>query len=227
MNKRTKNFAVNVFIGLFLTSVISMNLFPVICANGSGNGFIGGVEEVKSVNGASEQIETYVIEGAGNFLNAQANIFLFLNKVEMGDLKGINHSELQVILNDAIYYMKEASLSYENLIKTAEITPYNLDVINNLKSFNYDEFAIEKKLNPIIFRKVKNLLGAGNIIGAYQLINAKFNKITALLGGLQKDTELNKTPEPDALWTLNNQCSHTLLFGQYIAEVFYELRKKL
>jgi len=218
MDKKRKKFALTVFIGVFLTSVISMNLFPVICANGSGDGFIAG---------KSGPIETYVIEGAGNFLNAQSHILLFLNKVEMADLKGTNYSELQVILNDAIYYMKEAGLSYDNLIKTAETTPYNLDVIKKLASFDYDGFATEKNLNPVVFKRVQNFLGAGDIIGAYKIINAKFSKIINLLDGLQKVTALNQTPESTALWTLNQECSHTLLFGQYIAEVFYELRKNL
>lgn len=224
MNKKKKNLVLKAFVGLFLAGVFSMNLCPCICANGAGDGYSNEGSAGKSTR--SSMIETYIIEGGGSFLNAQSDILLFLNKIEMSALKGIDFSELQAIIHNAIYHMREAKLSYDNLIKVAEVTPYNTGVINKLVSFNYNEFCDEKNLNPIIFKKVKEYLNAGDITGTYRKINSKFNKILGLLDVIKSEISLNKTPELADLWKLYQECSHTLLFGQYIAEVFYEIRGK-
>jgi hypothetical protein len=219
MKKRSKKLGLKIFIGVFLAYAFSMSAFACICANGAGDGYIP-----EKTNGTNV-IETYVIEGAGYFLNANSSILLLLNKVEMAELKGADYSEFRTILDDAVYNMKEAKLTYDNLIKTAEATPYNQNVITILKTFNYDAFAENNGLNSLIFKVVENHLGSGDITGSFKKINTKFTKIIDMLAAMSETISSNQTPDISALWKLNQESSQTLLFGQYIAQVFYELRK--
>lgn len=226
MTKFNKNLTVKFLVGVFLAYVLSVNLFPCMCCNGSGDGYDSSSDSGANASLKGNIIETYVIEGAGSFLNAQAKIMMLLNKVEMSDLKGIDYNELQAIVSSALEYMKDARLSYDNLIKTAEKTPYKENVTAKLVSFGYDEFSVENNLNPTIFQKVKNYLSVGDITGTYRKIYDKFGKIINLLNLIKNEISANKTPELPNLWKLNQVSSQTLLFGQYIAIVFSEILPK-
>lgn len=226
MNRRSNRTVLKVFFGVFAACFFSMSAFPCICANGAGDGYIppGGSSGIKGVSG--NPIETYVIEGAGYFLEANSCILQLLNKVEMAELRGADYSEIQAIVDNAIHNMKNARTAYDNLISSAEATPYNQYVITKLMTFDYDGFAKQKELNSVIFGAVEHYLGSGDITGSFKKINAKFAKITNMLNTMSETIASNQTPQLSSLWKLNQESSQTLLFGQYVAQVFYELRKK-
>ena len=80
-------------IGTFILMIFSMNIFPRILQNGSGQGYPDGDGDKSSVENVS--IENYVIQGAGYFLEANSCIQSILNRVEMQDFNGFYLSELE------------------------------------------------------------------------------------------------------------------------------------
>ena len=212
-----------VVIVVFVLFVFNPNLNSRICANGAGGGY--GENPGEKVAGVGSAIENYIIEGGGYFLKANSGISLFLNKVELSALNGVDYAELNAILNSAADNMQAACSTYENLIKLAEITPYDEAVTAALKTFNYNGFLKEKNLIPVIFNEVGEYLKRGDITGALKKIQEKFDEISTLLAAIRVEATAGNLPGTANLWVLNGKCCRALLFGQYIAEVFGEINK--
>lgn len=199
---------------------ISFSIHAYICGNGAGNGY--GEEGEKDYDKGSI-IETYIIEGAAYFLKANSDFQSYLSRVELSDLKVTDYNELQSILNSVYDNMVKAGKSYENLIKTAETTPYNEVTILKLFNLNYDEFAVENRLNRTIFKDVEGYLKRGDITGAFRNIHTKFYEIIEKINFLKGKLSVNDSVEIKIYWELNQDFCQTLLFGQYISEVFFAI----
>ena len=209
------------------------NAFGYICANGAGLGYCDpatdpGCNETKSGVALSldyAPIESYIEEGGGYFLNAFSNILSMSNRVEMTNLAGVDHDELRKIVNNGLDNITRARYTYFLLIRAAEKTPYNQDVLLKLKDFNYREFMTANSLNSVIFRQVAEYLEKGDITGIFKQMNTTFLSIEELLLSIKAKTDLNRPPQLTDIWTLNEAASNTLLFGQYAARIFSELPK--
>ena len=226
MNRRSNRLILKIFLGAFLAYVFSMSAFTYIWHNGAGSGYTtpGAGSGLKGVSNYA--VETYVIEGATHYLNGNSYIMQLLSQVEIGALKGVDYDELKTIADNAAYNMNVAKANYDNLIKVAEATPYNQDVIKELETFDFDAFADKNGLNPAIFEEVKIFLGAGDITASLKKSQADLVEIIDMLNAISETISSNKTPGISDLLKLNQECSQTLLFGQYTAQVFDELRKK-
>ncbi|MDQ1351393.1 MAG: hypothetical protein QG657_1695, partial [Acidobacteriota bacterium] len=123
------------------------NIYGLIACNGSGDGYQPPKTGI-AVGGNS--IETYIEMGGGYFLKSHSDILIFLNKVEMSGINGCDYNEWQGILKSALDNMRNAKKIYELLIKTAEATPYNQEVISRLAKFDYASFAQANNLNEVI-----------------------------------------------------------------------------
>ncbi len=119
--------------------------------------------------------------------------------------------------------MRSAKETYELLIKTAEATPYNQEVIDKLEKFDYVSFAQANDLNGIIFKEVEQRLGTGDITGCYKNAYAGIYNIEKLLVSMQYEATLSIIPRLPVLWKLNGLCSDTLIFCQYVAMVFHKI----
>ena len=207
-----------VFLMIITFTIMQNFTFAIIFGNGSG----GGYESESNANNAGVSginIEMLVVEGAGHYLNAQTGVMVFLHRVEMSG----NTDESTVILQGALDSMYLAAAAYDQLIRTAEVTPYNETIIKNLKAFDYDRYMQEQGLNPFIFKEVAAYLGQGDITGMYKQTRAKMQDITGVLNLLKEDLSLFKMPPLSRVWQLNEMCYHTLIFGQYAARVFAAL----
>lgn len=209
------------------------NAYGYIAANGAGLGYCdpgsdpGCDENVSGValSLAYAPIESYIEEGGGYFLNAFSTILTLSNRVEMSNLAGVDHDELQKIVNSALENIANAKFTYYLLIRAAEETPYNREVLLKLKDFNYREFMTSNSLNGVIFREVSEYLEKGDITGIFKRMNTGFHSIEQLLLSIKAKTDLNRLPELADTWKLNEAASDTLLFGQYVARIFFELSK--
>lgn len=217
--KQSKIF-LKVFVIVVICLILSGNLYSRIACNGSGSGYEGPGFVGDSMNNS---IETYVVKGGGNFLKSHSDILLFLNKVEMADINGSDYNEWRIILKSALANMRSAKETYELLIKTAEATPYNQEVIARLEKFDYISFAQANNLNGIIFKEVEQRLGAGDITGCYKSAYVGICAIEKLLESVLDEVSLSKMPGLPALWKLNGLCSDTLTFCQYVAMVFHNI----
>ena len=206
---------------MVLLLIFATSLFGVVSGNGSESGYNGNGDDGNK--SGSPQLKILVIMGAGHFLKSHADFQLFLNKIEISELIGPNYDEWQDILNRAISGMESARTTYLGLKNLAADTPYNPEVIEKLKGFDYPGFTEKNNLNRQIFKQVEILLSQGNVTGVYEQIFLDTGKILEALYGVKQEIDQNLFPTIYNLWDLNRLYSDSLFFGQYTAMVFKEL----
>lgn len=215
------NFIFKIIILCLFVTFMNISVYSRICGNGAGDGY---GDEGDETNGKGTVIEIYIIEGAGHFLKTNSDISLFLNKIELADLRGIDYDEVSLIIDSAWKSINRAKDTYNDLIKIAEVTPYNEIVIEKLVNFNYTSFMKENGLNSVILKEVEEYLKIGDITGTFRRIRSSFDRIIEHINLIKGDITLNKMPDLKNMWTLNKEITHTLLFGQYMSEIFHEIR---
>lgn len=221
-----KNLILTPLVGLLILLMIPAVVFPRVLANGSGGGYDDGDGTSSNVAGIQSQfntIETYVIKGAGFYLNAYSDILVLLNRVEESDLIGMDYNEGRQISERALGNMYNAIHTYYSLIRRAEMTPYNETVITKLMVFDYAGFQEKRGLNSALFKQVEEYLQKGDITGMYKYIYIELAAIAQVLQHIRDELTLGKLPELSVLWKLNERCTQTLLFGQYMSRVFYAI----
>lgn len=213
-----------VLLGLAALVLFTLNGWTLVYLNGSVWTFEFGEEEIAGAGDGT--LNDYVIEGAGYFLKANSDFMLFLEKAEMSELNGVDFNGLQVNLDNAILNMVSARDVYIQLKQKADITPYNPVVIDELAKFNYDVFRKKQGLNASIFEQVRGYLENGEVREVYGKIIADTEEILAIANAVKAKIDIGEFPELSSLWNLGQACSNSLLFGQYVARVFYEINVK-
>ncbi|MCX6581963.1 MAG: hypothetical protein NT166_17475 [Candidatus Aminicenantes bacterium] len=211
-------FVSRILLAVFVLFLVQVNVFALIYGNESQKGF--GNPGGKS---SGPTIKTYVLQGAGYFLNSYSDILLFLNKIELAELNGVDYIELQNIVTRAGENIQQQKDAYLNLTQLADATPYDPAVIDQLSSFDYAAFQREKALNSVIFADVQSYLSKGDIRGVYHRFLAVAETLQAQLNTIKTDIDAGRYPQPSALWNLDQISAQSLLFGQYTAEVFYRV----
>lgn len=214
-HQKTKTMS-RIIIGVLILILFKFNTFSVWYVNGSEGGFVGSGDE----NDTGTTIGDYVVDGAGYFLESYTNILDFMKKVEWSQKQVVSNDELVKLLDTALDNMKQANQTYIGLKQLADTTPYNYAVIDALKSFDYDGFQVEKNLNDGIFTGVRNYLAKGDIRGIYGKIIADTEQIVVLLNRVKENVNAGVFPPLKETWKLNQSYSQSLLFGQYIAQIF-------
>ena len=222
MSHIKKNSAFKTFIFCFSLIIINNYCLSWIL----GNGATGGYNEDAQPPGIQSNIpmEMLLIEGAGYFLKTQSNVKTLLKMVEWQDKKFINYIEFNQLVNGALINIINARLSFEELTKVAEVTPYNLEVIGQLNRFDYETFLKEHGLNPFIFYTVRDYLVKGDITGTFKYLYERLKEVEQLLLIIRKSTSENRLPELEVCWRLNEKCAETSLFGSYIARIFKSIK---
>lgn len=202
-------------IGVFFLLLLNLNLLSYWSVNYSDSGF----------NGDGESMSNNVAQGAGYFLDSYANTLLFMKKTELSGFYGTNYDELGKILDNAMESMKMAIEAYANLKQAADRTPYNPIVIDALKSYNYTSLQEASGLDAAVYSEVKTYLAIGDIRGVYGKMLSDTKKILSLLTTVKASIDEGQFPGLTDVWNLNQAFSRTLLFGQYVAQVFNDLLK--
>jgi hypothetical protein len=214
-----------IFLIVFVLFVFRVNTFPLMCGNDSDIGFIGGSS--RSGGESDSSLRQYVIMGAGYFLESYSDALLFLNKIEMAELNGMDYDELRMMINNAVVNMENARNAYLVLKQLADNTPYNQNVIGELEKFDYVGFSEENGLNGTIFKDVEYYLSKGDIRGVYAQFLANTDNILETLYVVRKAVDHTSFPRTADLQRMNQSYSQSLLFGQYVAEVFQEVKEKI
>jgi hypothetical protein len=208
---------------IIITFLFSGVLYGTICANYSPCAYEGGCAKSSNqsiVQSSGSQINFLVVIGAGYFLDSHSNFQLFLNKVELSELYGLNYDDLNGILDAAISNMVSAKTTYYALKTVAASTPYNQSVIEGLKAFDYDGFFYGRNLNPFVFKSVKAFLYNGDVTGSYSEMFSNKSLLLVKLLFVKSFVAKGNIPPISELWSLNQLYSNSLLFGQYIAMIF-------
>jgi len=169
-------------------------------------------------------IETYVIQGAGYFLEANSCIQSILNRVELQDFNGFYYSELDQLVHRAFFNIILARMTYEQLLRLAELTPYNREFISKLKGFDYQSYMNEMGLNAVVFNQVREYLEKGDITGTFKHTYSNLVAIDELLTGIKNEISVDRIPALSLIWKLNETCAETSLFGSYAARVFHAIQ---
>jgi hypothetical protein len=221
-SKRTFDSKIMILSLIIIVFSSGVSLYPRISCNGSGSGYDVPGDGDSAFSNFS--IEYMVVEGAGFYLQANACIQSFLNQVELQDVRGIDYTELQRLIANAVENITNARLAYERLVETAERTPYNPVVMEQLKAFDYDSFMLENRLNETIFKKVEGYLSNGDITGAFRHGLSIIRSIQWLLFIVANYVEFDQLPWIDFSWKLNELCAEFSLFGSYTARIFHSLQ---
>ena len=208
--------AVSIFI------IFNINAFSYVLGNGSDTGYNGGPSN--GIGISNIPIKMLIEDGEGYFLKAQVNIQSFLNSIEWQDTRVINYINLNQVIKNALNHMIMARSNFEELIKAAESTPYNLEVIGRLKDFDYDSFMKEYNLNPYVFNIVKEYLMEGDITGTFKYTDEKFKEIEQVILEIQEEISADRLPGVSMCWKINELCAETTLFGSYIARIFKTIK---
>lgn len=221
-----------VFLQKVVLVILCMGLvfpgFSMMVGNTSGKSFEdppppepGGT--ASKASGTTGAIEDLVIRSATYFLKGKAHVYLLSSRLEAADIEGVNFNEYQKLVNDALCDMRAARYYYQTLKNKANRTPYNQDVISRLTSFDYKSFSKEYGLNADAFAKLTGYLQTGDVRGAYARMYIYVDTIIDHLETIQREVYYWSFPKEANIWKLNQECASMLLFGQYMAQVFYKI----
>jgi len=217
-----KHNGMKLLLGLIIMIIMNIQLLSWWYVNGSGNAYNPPPSPGFEVTG-TVSIETEVARGAGYFLEAYADTLLFMNQVELSNLKGMDYNHLQSLLDNALKHMTQANATYTRLKAKAEYTPYNPVVIEALRNLNYEEFGLTRNLNREIFAEVQTYLAGGSVTEMYGKLISDMEVIIKLITLVKENIDNGQFPSTPQVRQLNQAFSVSLLFGQYVAEVFEAL----
>jgi hypothetical protein len=160
------------------------------------------------------------MKGGASFMAANSDYQIFLNRVELQELQGLDFAELNMRLDSAMANMIAAVDTYALLLREAEALPYNETFMAGLKSFDYETFMLEKGLNSTIFNGVVGFLEKGDITGLLRNTYNGFISITKMMESLKMDISLSRMPELSLIREINEAFGELSLSGSYAARVF-------
>lgn len=174
----------------------------------------------------ANQLSQYVIQGAVHFLKAYSQFLSFLAKAESAEIESVEHDgELKQTLEGAIADSEKAVSLYKQLKLTADAKSYDKETIKKLLQFDYEEFRKKHTLIHPIFDKVVNFLEKGKVKELYGDLVRQMEEILLTANTLKKSIDTKKLFSlVNDLLLLNHKCSEAMLFGQYVAMVFKEIK---
>jgi hypothetical protein len=223
---KQKKMIVKSLLVTIVTAFLCLNVYSYIDHNGAGGGYgiAGESSGGSSICSLNNDIEYFIMLGAGHYLDAKTDIQQLLKSVEWQDIRGVNYYDMRVLVDSALYHMKNAGYINEILIRTAESTPYNEEVQALLKGFDYDTYMLDNGLNKGLFDIVRQHLKSGDITGIFKRTHTNYLKIIQLLEAVKKDVYNNKMPGLSIFWLLNETLDNTSTIGSYTARIFAEIQ---
>jgi hypothetical protein len=225
MKLYSKSLTVKFFFLCAIFATLNLNLLGYTVANMGETAF----EEPSGTSSLSRSssIESLIISGAAYFLDGNSTYLLFLNRIETTtDMANVNYVELKEILNNAIDKMTQAYSTYDMLVLKANSTPYKQSFIDKLTDLNYTSFAKGRGVTGSCWDDCAALLENGNVRGVFTRLSDNTAIILDRLNMIKGSLDANQFPDLGQMWRLNQLYSETMLFGQYSAEIFYEVSGK-
>jgi hypothetical protein len=179
-----------------------------------------------SIQSLSPSLGQLSIEAAGFFLQANSDYQAFLKKIELAEIYGENDEELKELITGSIESMEMAHSKYYRVWQISKKLERNPVVLEKLIQFDYDLILEEKRLIPSIFSEVEKFLKPGNMPGAFEKIYNDTGEILKRMKTLKSIKEANYLDIP-LCWEVNQRLLESELFGQYISQVFSEIKKSI
>jgi hypothetical protein len=205
-----------VFLGVFVFMMFVQNLSASIYGNAGDHAFVSPPPE------DDKKLEDYVIEGAAYFLDSYSNFLKLLKQAELGKW---NPVESEKAVEAAIINMQYAVNEYKVLNQKMESHQYDQKSIDDLKKFDYNTLQKKHRLIGPIFHNVRDYLRDGKIREVYKRMLYDCKDILDALKVMQGKLKQNMFPGKTTMWDFNQSYSQALLFGEYAARVFIEIKK--
>jgi hypothetical protein len=217
MKMEKSSFIFKILLLVIAFGILNINAFGLIMGNYSESTICKDCESKTAVR-------TRVVNGGAYFLNAYAEILLFLQRIEVSETQTLDYNELGEILGRARESLNRAESAYRSLVALTDVIPLDPVPVRRLQEFDYDSFREENRLNRAICREVAGYLSKGDVRGFFRQVLARTVEIASKLEAVATCIDNGKFPELACLWSLNQACSETLLFGQYAAAVFFTVK---
>ncbi|MDQ1355074.1 MAG: hypothetical protein QG657_5383 [Acidobacteriota bacterium] len=211
---KSKKF-LRMFVGILFIVWLGSSAFPWWTINRSGSGF-----EAPSGLTATINLENYVVQGAGYFLDSYANTLLFMKKLELGGESSLKEADTSLLLDVALKNMEQANKTYLELKRLADITPYNVSAIDGLMKFDYENFRTVYDIEDKSFDRARAFLGKGDIRAIYGAMVYDTETILKLLLRVKAQLLAGTFPSTWDVWKLDRAYSDTARFGQYVSRIF-------
>jgi hypothetical protein len=184
----------------------------------------GDTSNSSGVSSASDVTMGDLIVNSGfEFKMSKSNFVTFLAYYEKSEKEEPSFINMNESVNKCISHLQASISQFSSLCSLASQTPYNEAVIEKLKDFNYSRFMNEHGLTEEVFLQLRSYLEIGDVKGVYNQQLMDFNLIQQKLTNIQSALESSTLPLVEAVWELNELYTRSTLFGQYTAEVFYNL----
>jgi hypothetical protein len=203
------------FVMIFLVVALSNMAFPWWTINRSDSAF-----EKSAEKNAASSLESYVVAGAGYFLDSYAHTLLFMRKLELGGENSTADPVTIQLLDSALSSIKQANLAYIQLKRLADTTPYHLPVIDALQKFDYENFCTLYGIEDKNFSRAREYLSKGDIRSIYGIMVNDTDRICRLLLQVKNQANAGTFPSTWDVWKLDQAYSGTERFGQYVSRIF-------
>jgi hypothetical protein len=201
---------------LLILFILDTNSYSYVILNRGEEAFEDNLE-----NGLS--IKSGIIDSAGFFLKSYADGLLFLRDIERSEPGNVDYRVLNNLLDRAMDNLSKTNEAYGKLTLMVDAAPYNPVFIEKLTSFDYSGFQQARLLNGAAFTALKKYLADGDVRGIFTHMLSASQRILNMLREIRASVEAEKFPALSSLWRLNQLFSETMMFGQYAAEIFYEI----
>lgn len=215
MNHQYQSVICKFLAGLIIVFVCSSTIFPYFTNNHTEIAFTGDPTLDSTLS-----LEEFVVTGAGYFLESYSYMLSAMQKVELSHPGQYNPQELIPILDNTIQSLKKANEAYTTLKQMADLTPYNPRIIEFLLAFDYDGFSRSMDWRLHTSDQVKRILAIGDVRAIYSQMVTDTASILDTLNQFKVNVETGQFPDIPTLWKINQAYTDTLLFGQYVAQVF-------
>jgi len=171
----------------------------------------------------SVQVGDMITDSASELLQSASEAFLFLNEVEIAGKNGLNVGSALQRVDMAAARVEQALNLFRNIIALGHEAGYEKNRIGKLMDFSYGQFARDNGLSEETMNEVSAYLAKGNVLGFYRRHARNLQKLLNTLQLIKTDLLAGKLSENQVLWSLLQQYSSTMMFGNYASLVFYKI----
>jgi hypothetical protein len=161
------------------------------------------------------KIEGAVIDGAVHFLQAKSYADLLLMEYEKSAGQALDYPAALDYTEKAIAELEKSRDKYAEAHTLGKQAGYVESMIQKFKTFDYNAYTADRKLNNDIMTSVTAYFIAGNILGTYQQQVEYIDDMLLTLVPIKEKLAASQLPDISLLWRLVQQFSTSSLFGNY------------
>jgi hypothetical protein len=195
--------------------VLLVSVVSLFALNISAFVFMNDLNCVYSPLPEKALIESNVVDGALHFLQSKSFADLLLYEYEKSAKQPFSYYVAFNYTKKAIIALEKSRVYYSKVLEIGEKLGYVERKIEWFKTFNYDKFIESHGLNRGIAKTVKSYLSRCDVNGLHRANIDNIERILTTLYYIKRQIKRGITPNINVFWTLSQQYSETMLFGNY------------